>query len=216
MDPALAGLEPKIRDAYVNVKRNESTTLAALVECLRLMRRVDPGAKAAVFTQFAASLQRVESCLSKELIKFVKLDGSVVQKRRAKNLQLFKEDKDTVVFVMSLRSGAVGLTLTAASHCFLLDTVMNEGTELQAVNRIHRLGQTKNVKITHFVIQDSIEARILHLRTSKKKRDSGAKKPAADGASSSSGDGASSSTEQQHRARPRQRQQLRGHERCER
>lgn len=65
-----------------------------------------------------------------------------------------------------MRAGAVGLTLTAADHCFILDTPQNSAVEEQAIDRIHRIGQTRPVTVKRFVMKGTVEERILNARRS--------------------------------------------------
>ena len=69
-----------------------------------------------------------------------------------------------MVCLLSMRTGAVGLTLTTADHCFILDTPFNSAVEEQAIDRIHRIGQTRPVTIKRFVMQGTIEERIIATR----------------------------------------------------
>eukprot|EP00741_Cyanophora_paradoxa_P014256 tig00020800_g13750.t1 len=175
-----------------------STKVAALMAALEEMRRRDATSKAVVFTQFNATLERVVGALGRGGFGHVRIDGAMAAGRclhcaftlktrpaagrRARELEKFETDPSKTVFVLSIRSGAVGLTLTRADHCFVLEPCMNAGTELQAVNRIHRLGQTRPVSITCFAmrarpvppghppvpplnpLQNTVEARILEAR----------------------------------------------------
>lgn len=65
-----------------------------------------------------------------------------------------------------MRSGAVGLTLTAADHCFIMDIAQNSAIEEQAIDRIHRIGQARPVTVKRFVMQDTVEERLLGVRRS--------------------------------------------------
>ena len=118
-----------------------------LMRDLQAMKRSNPKEKAVVFTSFAKTHQTLVKELQSKKIGVVELRGSMTQKSRARALKKFIEDDSIAVFALSLRSGACGLTLTAASRCYLMEPCTNEGTELQAMNRIHRMGQTKNVRL---------------------------------------------------------------------
>jgi hypothetical protein len=128
------------------------------------MRRTDPTAKAVIFTQFRNSHKQIVQELNAAKIKCVQIHGAMTQKARSNALTKFITDPEITCFCLSMRSGAVGLTLTAASRCFLMEPCVNEGTELQAYNRVHRMGQTREVKIITFAMRNSIEERILQLR----------------------------------------------------
>ena len=140
------------------------TKLKQLLKSLREMRRCDGTAKAVVFSQFGATHTAVVKALEKAKLGVVEIRGNMTQKARSKALHQFINDDTKVVFALSLRSAACGLTLTAASRCYLMKPCINEGTELQAVNRIHRMGQTKSVRIVTLAMKGTVEERMLQLR----------------------------------------------------
>jgi len=109
--------------------------------------------------------------LKAEGFNFVRLDGKMTQKKRAEVIELFDDRRpgSPSVMLLSLKAGGVGLNLTAASRVFLLDPAWNPAAEEQCFDRCHRLGQTKNVIVTKFVVKDSVEERMLELQ--KKKRE---------------------------------------------
>ena len=78
------------------------------------------------------------------------------------------------VMLLSLRAGGVGLNLTAANHLLLLDPAWNPASEWQCFDRIHRLGQTKNVFIYKFITNESIEGKMIQIQNEKKNLISGA------------------------------------------
>jgi SNF2 family DNA or RNA helicase len=83
---------------------------------------------------------------------------------REEELENFKGNPDTTVFLVSLRAGAYGLNLTCASQCVILDPFWNPFVEMQAIDRIHRIGQVKPVIVHRIVIADTVEDRILALQ----------------------------------------------------
>mmetsp|Transcript_25407 Transcript_25407/g.27248 ORF Transcript_25407/g.27248 Transcript_25407/m.27248 type:complete len:160 (+) Transcript_25407:1194-1673(+) len=88
------------------------------------------------------------------------------QHQRADALLEFSSNPYTKVFLLSMRAGAAGLNLMAADHCFILDPPQNTAIEEQAIDRIHRIGQTRPVIVKRFIIKDSVEERILSNRRS--------------------------------------------------
>ena len=164
-----------------------STKVSALLASLHEMKRSEPGAKAVVFTQFAKTHKETVVALKAEGFGVVEIRGNMTQKARSKSLEAFITDPKINVFALSLRSGAVGLTLTAASRCFLMEPCVNEGTELQAVNRIHRMGQTKKVKIVTFVAKNTAEERLMQLRRERVEAANAAATAAGGGASAAAG-----------------------------
>ena len=95
---------------------------------------------------------------------------------RAEAVQVFQSSTESspTVLLLSLRAGGVGLNLTAANHLLLLDPAWNPAIEWQCFDRIHRLGQTKEVFIYKFITKDSIEERMIQIQNDKKNLISGA------------------------------------------
>ncbi len=77
----------------------------------------------------------------------------------------FRDDPPTTIFLLSMRSGAVGLNLTQANHVILMDLYMNKQLEYQAVGRVHRLGQRREVKIYRLACLGTVEERILQMHS---------------------------------------------------
>jgi SWI/SNF-related matrix-associated actin-dependent regulator of chromatin subfamily A3 len=88
-------------------------------------------------------------------------------KRRAASVAAFQGDPPTTVFLISMRSGAVGLNLTAANKVFLMEPLFNPALEAQAVGRAHRMGQTRPVTVYKLVAKDTVDERILQLCASR-------------------------------------------------
>ncbi|NQZ84106.1 MAG: DEAD/DEAH box helicase family protein [Nanoarchaeales archaeon] len=130
-----------------------------------LQEVVEGGEKVLVFSQFTKMLDIFEDDLKEKGITFVRLDGST--KNRQDVVNSFNEDDNIKVFLISLKAGGVGLNLTAASSVFLYDPWWNPMAERQAVDRAHRMGQTKKVNIYKFITKNSIEEKILKLQERK-------------------------------------------------
>lgn len=112
-------------------------------------------------------LDLVETPLLKNDFKFVRLDGNVTQSNRQKAINSFNQNKDVRIFLISTKAGGIGLNLIAASRVFILDPWWNYACESQAIDRVHRLGQTKPVKVVRFIVRGSIEEKILKLQERK-------------------------------------------------
>lgn len=89
------------------------------------------------------------------------LKGSMTMQQRAKALKNFKSDPGTSVFLLSMKAGAVGINLTQANRVFLVEPALNPALEAQAIGRVHRLGQKRQVEIIRLIVDNSIETRIL-------------------------------------------------------
>jgi len=121
--------------------------------------------KVLVFSQFTSMLSIFEKDLERLGIKFLRLDGST--KNRQELVDEFNNDDSIKVFLISLKAGGVGLNLTSASAVFLYDPWWNPMVEKQAMDRAHRIGQTKTVHVYKFITKNSIEEKILKLQERK-------------------------------------------------
>ncbi|KAG2497725.1 hypothetical protein HYH03_004461 [Edaphochlamys debaryana] len=135
--------------------------LELLLEQLRAMREEDPASKALVFTQFGQSLEWLKPRLAEEGFGYRTITGDMTQKRRTEAISAFQRDPDTCVFLLSMRSGAVGINLTAANHVFLLEPSLNPATEEQAIGRAWRMGQQRPVLVKRLYVQGSVEEAIM-------------------------------------------------------
>ena len=135
-----------------------SAKLDVLVDHLHEV--VEGGHRALVFSQFTSFLDLVRERLDAEGIDHVHLDGSTRNRRAV--VRSFTEG-DAPVFTISLKAGGVGLNLTEADYCFLLDPWWNPATEAQAVDRAHRIGQTRRVMVYRLIAAGTIEEKVLDL-----------------------------------------------------
>ncbi|KAG9439696.1 hypothetical protein H6P81_019861 [Aristolochia fimbriata] len=145
-----------------------STKIEALREEIRLMVESDGSAKGIVFSQFTSFLDLINYSLQKSGVKCVQLIGSMTIAARDEAIKRFTNDPDCKIFLMSLKAGGVALNLTVASNVFLMDPWWNPAVEQQAQDRIHRIGQYKPIRTVKFVIENTIEERILRLQEKKK------------------------------------------------
>ena len=122
------------------------------------------GHRALVFSQFTGFLAKVRERLEADGIPYCYLDGRT--RDRAAVVARFKEGA-APVFLISLKAGGFGLNLTEADYCFLLDPWWNPATEAQAVDRAHRIGQTRNVMVYRLVARDTIEEKVMALKARK-------------------------------------------------
>ncbi|KAG5192746.1 P-loop containing nucleoside triphosphate hydrolase protein [Tribonema minus] len=149
-------------------KFQTSTKLEALMQELHEMQQHDPSAKAIVFSQFVNMLDLLEFRIKRGGVQCVKLSGHMNVGARDVVLEAFKEDPDVKVLLISLKAGGVALNLTVASYCFLMDPWWNPAAEMQAIDRTHRMGQFKPIHAVRFIIEDTIEERILKLQDKKR------------------------------------------------
>ncbi|KAL1812900.1 hypothetical protein ACET3Z_022965 [Daucus carota] len=144
-----------------------STKIEALREEIRFMVERDGSAKGIVFSQFTSFLDLIHYSLQKSGVQCVQLDGSMSMNARDAAITRFTDDPGCRIFLMSLKAGGVALNLTVASHVFLMDPWWNPAVERQAQDRIHRIGQFKPIRVVRFVIEGTIEERILKLQEKK-------------------------------------------------
>jgi len=132
----------------------------------QLLELVDEGHKALVFSQFTSLLALVKKELDAKGITYEYLDGQT--RARKKAVDRFQTDPDCPVFLISLKAGGLGLNLTAADYVFLLDPWWNPAVEAQAIDRAHRVGQTRQVFAYRLICQDTVEEKIAELQKQKK------------------------------------------------
>ncbi|MDR1728562.1 MAG: DEAD/DEAH box helicase [Acidobacteriota bacterium] len=126
----------------------------------------EAGHKALVFSQFTSMLALVRQRLDEEGVRYEYLDGRT--RNRAAAVERFQSDPETKLFLISLKAGGLGLNLTAAEYVFLLDPWWNPAVEAQAVDRTHRIGQTRSVFAYRLIAKDTVEEKVLELQSSKR------------------------------------------------
>jgi len=159
----LLSLAPSLVDAK-RYGKVPSTKLQALSE--QLQELISEGHRVLVFSQFTSFLKLVQTELHTQKIQYSYLDGSTTD--RATLLADFKTST-TPVFLISLKAGGFGLNLTEADYCILLDPWWNPAVEAQAVDRAHRIGQTKQVVVYRLIAKDTIEEKVMALKAKKSK-----------------------------------------------
>lgn len=146
-----------------------SSKVQALMGNLLRLRSKDRSIKCLVVSQFTRFLTILETPLREHGFSFVRLDGTMTQKKRTQVIKEFQSstaDSPTIM-LLSLKAGGVGLNLTAASHVFLMDPAWNPATEEQCIDRCHRLGQKRKVVVTKFIVKDSVEENMVKIQRKK-------------------------------------------------
>ncbi|XP_040971618.1 helicase-like transcription factor CHR28 isoform X2 [Gossypium hirsutum] len=128
-----------------------------------------PGEKAIVFSQWTRMLDLFEACLKSSSIQYRRLDGTMSVAARDKAVKDFNTLPEVSVMIMSLKAASLGLNMVAACHVLLLDLWWNPTTEDQAIDRAHRIGQTRPVTVLRLTVKDTVEDRILALQQKKRK-----------------------------------------------
>ena len=126
--------------------------------------------KAVVFSQFVQFLDIVQVAVREAGFKTCRLTGASSAANRDRAIREFQSHEDDTpdVMLVSLKAGGVGINLTAASRVYMLDPWWNPAVEEQAMDRVHRLGQTRDVEVVRFAARDSIEERMLDLQQRKR------------------------------------------------
>lgn len=160
----------QICDSPVLVKdaRFVTTESAKLNELMREVSENTGNHKVLIFSQFTERLGLIREKFEMAGIKFLYLDGQTPGKTRMELVKDFQEKEDAKAFLISLKAGGVGLNLTAADYVYLVDPWWNPSAEAQAIDRTHRIGQTKKVFAYKMICKDSIEEKILQLQQKKK------------------------------------------------
>jgi len=158
----------------VDAKNNwkDSCKVKTLVTMLESLQRKQE--KSIVFSQFTSFFDLLEIRFTQKGIKFLRFDGKLSQKHKEKVLKEFSESQDKLVLMMSLKAGGVGLNLTAASNVFMMDPWWNPAVEEQAIMRIHRIGQKREVRVKRFIVKGTVEERMQQVQMRKQRMVSGA------------------------------------------
>ena len=156
------------RISLSRIGNDASAKIAALTTHLKFIRLNSSTTKSVVFSQFTSFLDLIAPALTRAGIPHVRFDGAMTQKARAAVIMEFSDSKKGLVLLLSLRAGGVGLNLTAANHVFMMDPWWSFAVEAQAIDRVHRMGQEREVKVVRFVVEGSIEGRMLRIQERKK------------------------------------------------
>eukprot|EP01087_Luapelamoeba_hula_P015482 TRINITY_DN4635_c0_g1_i1.p1 TRINITY_DN4635_c0_g1~~TRINITY_DN4635_c0_g1_i1.p1 ORF type:complete len:1320 (-),score=276.81 TRINITY_DN4635_c0_g1_i1:92-4051(-) len=156
------------------ISLKSSTKLEQLHRKLLVMLKEDEQNKGIVFSQWTSMLDIVASHMDSWGIKYERIDGTMTMRQRDQAVQNFTKNDTIPIMLLSLKVGGLGLNLTMARYVFLLDLWWNPATEDQAIDRVHRLGQTRPVIVYRLTIKNTVEARIKELQQKKKEIAEGA------------------------------------------
>lgn len=151
--------------------KDENIKASSSVKTEELMREIQENTsdhKLLVFSQFTEMLSIIRTALLNTGIKFSYLDGSTPASQRKEQVRNFQDNDTIKVFLISLKAGGVGLNLTAADYVYLIDPWWNPAAEQQAIDRTHRIGQTKKIFAYKMICKDTVEEKILTLQEKKK------------------------------------------------
>src|SRR5207302_2418905 len=152
--------------ALLDEKHADAPSAKLDVLGLHLSDLLEEGHKALVFSQFTSYLAIVRRYLEQRSIPYEYLDGQT--RNRKERIEHFQSDPACGVFLISLKAGGLGLNLTAADYVFLLDPWWNPATEAQAIDRAHRIGQSRHVFAYRLITRNTVEERVLQLQQTKR------------------------------------------------
>lgn len=143
---------------------------------LSAIKQMQVDEKGVIFSQFTSHLDIIGKALEESGHSFVRIDGSVPAPRRIAVISQFNSDDPAAprFIICSLLASGTGINLTRANWCFMMDVWWNEAVESQAMDRIHRISQTRKVTVLRFVMKDSIEERIIKVQERKSLQAKGA------------------------------------------
>eukprot|EP01060_Flectonema_neradi_P004522 TRINITY_DN1292_c0_g1_i3.p1 TRINITY_DN1292_c0_g1~~TRINITY_DN1292_c0_g1_i3.p1 ORF type:complete len:1205 (+),score=247.80 TRINITY_DN1292_c0_g1_i3:162-3776(+) len=150
-----------------SVSKSNFTSSTKVEDLLKYVKAIPAGEKCVIFSQYSGMLDIIKWRLSKERISILKLTGSMSIDSRTSVLAKFKTDPSVKGLLLSLRAGGEGLNLQVANHVFAVDPWWNPAIEMQAIQRVHRIGQTKPVTAVRFVTTNTIEERMYELQQKK-------------------------------------------------
>ncbi|KAI1651462.1 SNF2 family N-terminal domain-containing protein [Daldinia loculata] len=163
---ATVGLEP------VNVEtRFDGDTRSSKTEALEKIlkaRLEDPESKVVVFSQWTSFLEVISKLLDEVGYKYCRLEGWMTAARRDQSIEALNNDPSTRILLASLAASGVGLNLVAADTVILVDSWWAPAIEDQAIDRVHRLGQTRETTVWKLVMEDSVEERVLNIQARKR------------------------------------------------
>ncbi|KAL8954063.1 MAG: hypothetical protein Q9222_000120 [Ikaeria aurantiellina] len=140
----------EIKNIDMDVKRSFGTKIDSIARHLIWLRENDPGSKSIVFSQFRDFLSVLASAFTSFKIGYASIDGKT-------GVQRFKNDPGVECLLMHAKSNSSGLTLVNATHVFLCEPLINTAIELQAVARVHRIGQHQPTTVWVYVVENTVE-----------------------------------------------------------
>ncbi|KAL8849641.1 MAG: hypothetical protein Q9221_005408 [Calogaya cf. arnoldii] len=165
--PAIDLGESAENDADIDIETT-SSKVEALIKILKASRGKE-GNKVVIFSQWTSFLNIIQRQIEEEGWKFARIDGTMKANQRDASLTALSNDPECRILLASLAVCNVGLNLVAANHVILADSWWAPSIEDQAIDRVHRLGQTKPTTVWRLVVDGSIEDRVLDIQAEKRK-----------------------------------------------
>jgi SNF2 family DNA or RNA helicase len=146
---------------------NSSKTGEVLKALCEIRDRTGGVEKTVIFSNFVKYLNLLQGAVSAAGFQCARIDGTMNHSQRSKELKRFTEDPSVTVIFCSMKSCGTGITLTAANNVFLVDLWWSPAVDLQAIDRVHRLGQTREVRVLRFLCENTIDEKIFALQKEK-------------------------------------------------
>ncbi|ESZ98698.1 hypothetical protein SBOR_0936 [Sclerotinia borealis F-4128] len=129
----------------------------------------EPPIKSVVFSGWTTHLDLIQFALQENNISYTRLDGKMSRVARSVAMEKFREDPMIVVILVSIAAGGLGLNLTTANKVYVMEPQFNPAAEAQAIDRVHRLGQKREVQTVRFIMNNSFEEKMLQIQDKKQK-----------------------------------------------
>jgi len=165
-----ASKNKEARHRYMHYLKKNWQPSAKVTKITELLQEIQPsGEKTIIFSQWTSLLDLLEIPIKYDLkLKYCRYDGAMTRAHRDIAVRSFIDKPETTVMLVSLRAGNAGLNLTAASHIIICDPFWNPYIEMQAVDRAHRIGQQRPVKVHRVLVENTVEDRIVELQEKKR------------------------------------------------
>jgi len=163
-------VEPEVPDPNkLDLDENwePSTKMIRMVELIKQWNEEAPDDKIICYSQWTSMIDMVVELFDRYNIQTLRYDGKMSRTMRDETIKHFKKPRGPKILIISLKCGGVGLNLTEANRMICLDLAWNSATEMQAIDRCHRLGQMKPVHVKRLVVAGTVEQRILALQKAK-------------------------------------------------
>jgi SWI/SNF-related matrix-associated actin-dependent regulator of chromatin subfamily A3 len=162
-----ADLGEDVAEHYVSTS-SSSSKVEALLSILKASHQ-KPGTKVVIFSQWTSFLNIIETHLNRHGYTYTRLDGTMSTPVRDRAIESLQNDPSCTIMLASLAVCSVGLNLVAANQVILADSWWAPAIEDQAIDRVHRLGQTRPTTVFRLVMEGSIEERVLGIQEEKRK-----------------------------------------------
>ena len=163
----------------IKLRKSYGTKVDMIIRQVKYLMKKEKGVQILIFSQWNPFLQLLGTAMRSEGIRLNSWTDQKsgtgettrkksVNKKLGESIKEFKSNPAITCFLLNTVAQAAGLTFTNASHVFLCEPIVNLSFELQAINRIHRIGQTKETTVWNFIIEGTIEESIAYLSTKKR------------------------------------------------